>query len=207
MFNIVEIVKNDWATYYNFASGEKTPPVTRTFIIVVAAGVLSLFAHANHESFLNAILSIEAILVGFSFSVMFFLLSEERAVDQDDAALETGIRRKKLHTLSREIFYNVSYFNLVSILCVLIALILLLPSYSLGPQNFLTQLSFFLGIDFFSSAKLGLVMSEVVPIISWLLWTCLYFFLAQSIFTLIRTVGRVHFYFSEKIALAEKSDD
>lgn len=203
MFNLLDIIKNDWVTYYNYSTGVKTPPIKTTVTIITAAGIFALLEHTKYERFLSAILSVEAILVGFSFSVMFFLLSENGHVDYDDKILEHKARSEKLSKLSKEIFYNVSYFNLMSIFSVFTALLLLLPNYELKSESYLYMLLQVTGFDMPINMKLQEAIGTISSVVIWLLWTCLYVFLAQSLCTLVRTIARVHFYFSEKIALRD----
>ena len=77
---------------------------------------------------IGSILTVQSILMGFSFSVLFFLMSGNNRQSKDDEAIETKNKIRRLNKLSKELFFNVSYFNFLAIFSVLFSLVLLLPT-------------------------------------------------------------------------------
>ncbi|WP_332756849.1 hypothetical protein [Sphingomonas sp. LB2R24] len=143
------------------------------------------------NDFLAGALSAEAILVGFSFNVLFYLVANRLTKPATYASIEHELRFKRLSKLSDEVFDNVTYFNLVAIGSAVVSLTLLLIG-SDGLNANLHKIS-----EFIQSRT-----SITAETLSWSKWIArsfglavLIFLLAESIYTFLRAVGRVRFYF------------
>lgn len=158
---------------------------------IFALGSGFLVGQASND-FLAGALSAQAILVGFSFNVLFYLVANRLSRPQSFAAMEHELRFERLSKLSDEIFDNVTYFNFVAIFSAIVALILLLfASDNLGKNLHL--------VATFVKAQTGVTQTTL----SWLKWavsalglSLLMFLIAESVYTFLRAVGRVRFYFT-----------
>lgn len=192
MFSIFDIVRRDAATYYNYDTNNR---VGRSKTIAVFATFAVFFGVVVGESssdFLAGALSAEAILVGFSFNVLFYLVANRLTKPATYASLEHELRFARLSKLSDEVFDNVTYFNLVAIGSAVAALALLL----IGSEEFSANLHK-IG-DFIESRTriTGEALSWADCIARVIGLAVLIFLLAESIYTFLRAVGRVRFYFS-----------
>jgi hypothetical protein len=202
MFNLFEIAKKNYSTFYDFDSGRRHRLGVQFAIVIGTSIVLSSLNITAFSDFLNSVLAVEAILVGFSFSVMFFLLSESGASRIEPESLEDEVSARKLATLQKEIFYNVSYFNVTAVAVVLCSLFLLFPSFNFVPWHAaLELLSSALALDLMGMERL---VDRLQRGFHWLLWFLFYLFLLESMLTFIRTVGRVSYYFTSKISRLSK---
>ena len=125
MSSVVDILRRNRATYYRYDTGALVrvwPRYTLIVIIAFAAAVTM----APLTDFMPAIISALAILAGFSFSVLFFLVTNRIDVVRTAASIEQNLRQDKLEKLAAEIFDNISYFNLLALLGVTAALLNLL---------------------------------------------------------------------------------
>lgn len=191
MFNIADIVRRDAATYYLYDSDERVSRSKTLAIFSVVSVIISTLVVKASNDFLAGALSAQAILVGFSFNVLFYLVANRLSKPATYASIEHELRFERLSKLSDEVFDNVTYFNLVAISSALASLLLLL----IGSDNFDSNLH-----------KIAAFVTERTQIdrvaLSWAKWgasafglSVLIFLLTESIYTFLRTVGRVRFYF------------
>ena len=191
MFSLIDIIRRDAATYYEYDSNNRVSRA-RTMIVfaILSLAIGGLVVRASND-FLAGALSAQAILVGFSFNVLFYLVANRLTTPARYASIEHELRFARLSTLSDEVFDNVTYFNLVAICAALAALVLLLA----GSENFDGNLH-----------KIAIFVTERTRImpeaLSWAKWAAsafglsvLVFLLTESIYTFLRAVGRVRFYF------------
>ncbi|WP_312488849.1 hypothetical protein [Sphingomonas sp.] len=192
MFSIIDIVRRDASTYYEYGTNNRVGR-TKTFIAfgVLAVAVGALVNEASAD-FLAGALSAEAILVGFSFNVLFYLVANRLTKPAAYASIEHELRFERLSKLSDEVFDNVTYFNLVAIGAAVAALLLLL----MGSDGFNANLQ---KIGDFVEARTRIDQTTL----SWAKYVAksaglavLIFVLCESIYTFLRAVGRVRFYFS-----------
>lgn len=199
MANLGSIISKNNKTFYDYRT-EKTQSVApRLFLSIIISILLAVMFSAVDESFINAILTVQSILVGFSFSVLFFLLSGAEIKIITAASIEQQQKVKKLKILSEELFYNVSYYNLIAISSVLVALLYLLPDID---KNSKTSTMVIEGI--ISTTGIKDVLSWFSMIAAWIeiaIRFSLYFLIIESMYTFWRTVRRVSFFFAEKLSL------
>lgn len=206
MANLKNIISKNNKTFYDYQT-EKVQSIAPRLAFTGAVSVLlAVMFSAIDDSFVNAVLTVQSILVGFSFSVLFFLLSGAEIKSVTEGSIEQKQKVKKLKTLSEELFYNVSYYNLVAISSVLVALLYLLPDMDRSskiPTMVLKLVTSMAGsqdvLSWFSS--IGTWVEVAVRFI-------LYFLVIEGMYTFWRTVRRVSFFFAEKLSLgAEPSAD
>lgn len=200
MFNIRSIIRNNNATFYNYRTGIRFsiwPRVILFSVISLSAALLKFFDSAE---FLGAVLAVESILVGFSFSVLFFLLGNIRGEVRNHESIEDEVTEKKLRILSKEIFFNVSYFNLVTVMVVLLCLILLIPDEKFRSLDF--------PYDIHPSIRSALnSIWDIFKFFGLAIWSLFSFLLLESMYTFVRTVGRVTFYFDRTLELYDTPQD
>ncbi len=152
---------------------------------------MALFPKVDSD-FIDNALTIYAILIGFSFNILFFLLSVTKKEKITTNFLEDQNKAKKIHKLGKELFHNVSYFNLVSISLILIAI-----TYNLCKgyeTEILSYVSKYVSDEYSKSLRC---------VASYTQNTIFYALLVESTYTFIRTLSRVSFYFDKKIKFEE----
>ncbi len=194
MFNLSTIIKNNNNTFYDYDTDKRNSISFRIVLTLLFSGFLGIISRTEPSSFLSAVVAVEAILAGFSFSIMFFLLSENNNTYIKPDSLEGELRENKLRKLSKEVFYNIAYFNFMAVLCVIFCLLLLLPDFNF--ENYWKQCSFLpCNISLLSD-----ILKWVTSSFIFLLWLIFYFSLMESMYTFVRTVSRVNYYFHKKIS-------
>lgn len=191
MFSISEIVQRDAATYYEYESNNRVGRTKALSAFAALALILGFAVREASSDFLAGALSAQAILVGFSFNVLFYLVANRLTRPIVYASIEHELRFERLSKLSDEIFDNVTYFNLVAIISAVAAMGLLL----IGSTRFDSNLH---RIAEFVASRTQVTTS----LLSWMDCvvrsfglSALIFLLAESLCTFLRTVGRVRFYF------------
>ncbi len=197
MSNFQDIIRNHNATYYDYDTGDQKPVWLRYVLVALGSIGLVLIFETVPSEMLGALLTVQSILIGFSFSVMFFLLSGSLPTISDNGSIEAGLKKEKLTRLARELFYNVSYFNVIALVSVLLSLLLLLPSIDVDALvDWIKKRSV---LAFWAEATWR---SFFVTLIDWLkpaLEFMLYATLLESLTSFARTVGRVSFYFERRL--------
>lgn len=190
MFSLLDIVRRDAATYYD-ASNNRVGRAKTLGMFAILGVLVGVTVGEASSDFLAGALSAEAILVGFSFNVLFYLVANRLTKPATYASIEHELRFKRLSKLSDEVFDNVTYFNLVAIASAVAALALLL----IGSDGFNANLH---KIAAFIEARTRITGEAL----SWAKYaarsfglTVLIFLLAESVYTFLRAVGRVRFYF------------
>lgn len=196
MATVKEIIKRNNDTFYDYRSKKGKSPHARLLVFVIIATIVATFFNDLGDGFLNAVLAVQSILVGFSFSVLFFLVSGSIALNEAEYSREKKYRVERLNTLATELFYNVAYYNTVAIGSVVVALLFLLPNLSVFPS---------LASSSVVQAMIGSISAstydQIVDFVSRVLTFIFAFLFTDSIFTFFRIVRRVNFFFSEKLSL------
>lgn len=201
MSNFRSIIKKHNATFYDFDTGDQQPVWGRYIIVSISAvGLVLLFKTISTET-LAALLTVQSILIGFSFSVMFFLLSGNLPTGTGNGSIEADLKKDKLTKLSKELFYNVSYFNLAAIISVLLALLMMLPS--IDVDTFLQWAKQQVFLQFWSEKEWKSYLKNTGSVLTPVLEFLLFASLIESLTTFIRTVGRVSFYFERRLQFDE----
>ncbi|WP_313576594.1 hypothetical protein [Brevundimonas sp.] len=194
MFNVGKAISRNNATFYDFGSNKRVRIYPRIVASAIVAALISVSTQGPLNDLLAGTITVQAILIGFGFSVMFFLASgyntEEKAKRN---SIEDEIKEERLLKLSKEIFYNISYFNLVAMTSLAFAILLLLPS---AKDAFTSVLSL-------AGATNAPALMKIYNISNAILYfsivACFYFTTIESGYTFGRMVGRVGYLFEQKI--------
>ncbi len=199
MASIRDIIRKNNETFYDYRSKKKHSVFPRLIFFIILAIIVFLVFQKLDKDFIAAILTVQSVLLGFSFSVLFFLVSGPTSHNATDLSLEKKYQANKLDTLANELFYNVAYYNTITIANVIVALVFLLPTLDL--PSFLNNYDFYQCMYSSVIAPNKTVFSNV-----WERFVVSVFFctFTESIYTFYRIVRRVNFYFSEKLALQSK---
>ena len=203
MSNFWEILKNDDATYYEWRDNEVCKKTTvwhycifRVLIFSILAILFVIFGDFLENDALEALTSMLSILIGFSVTVLFYIMStfeaDQKEVHSEKKALnQTGnyeklARLEDRNKMRKEIFANVNYFVLIAVLCLLSSILAAIPSISnremaelLGKSHFQAIFSLSLVRDF------GVRLNEFV----------LVFLLVAAVHSFIRFTKRIAFLF------------
>ena len=100
--------------------------------------------------------------------------------------------------MSNELFYNVSYFNIITLLVILTALIFFL--FDTGFSYFVLYLS---ELELIRSLLCNLkpYTSYISSTVLWFYRVLFYFLIIESFYSFGRAIGRMSFYFQKKIEL------
>jgi hypothetical protein len=191
MFSLADIVRRDAATYYDYASNARLGRVKTVTVFAVIAAIIGFAVGEASNDFLAGALSAQAILVGFSFNVLFYLVANRLTKPAAYASIEHQLRFERLSKLSDEVFDNVTYFNIVAISSAVAALALLL----IGSDDFNAHLHKAAAIIEDRTRITRTALSWANCVVRSLGLAILAFLLIESIYTFLRTVGRVRFYF------------
>lgn len=190
MSEIIQILERHRKTYYNFATAELNPFWIPKIYQAGFAGFGALvFSPLSHE-LLQSTLTIYSILIGFSFSVLFHLISQrELPLPANDPAIEAALRKEKLSALHDELFHSVTYFVVSSLTLVSVVLIYYVAlSLNDGLVRLIAKLANSAGIAVFVVWAFKAAFSFF-----------LYFLILETGFVFARIVGRVTYYFQQKI--------
>ena len=128
MFNVRDIVRNNNATFYDFDTRKSRSQGPRVAIFCLVSIVAALTCPKVSDDLLAGVLAVQSILLGFTVNVMFFLLGNREKETPEGTSIEAKLRSKRLRDLYHELFYNVSYFNLIAVTSIIVATGLLLPT-------------------------------------------------------------------------------
>lgn len=203
MFNAVEIVRKNNETFYDFDTGRPRSQIPRIATTCVAALLAAIFISEITNNLLAGFLAVQSILLGFTFNVMFFLISnrDSRFEIKSEIPIEQKLRVEKNNRIYHELFYNVSYFNIISIISIIITIILLLPS---------PKIPFFLDYFYDKSKYIDTVLytsilNAIKIFVTTALLSVFYAIVIEVLYTISRLAGRTSFYFSRKVS--EMRDD
>jgi len=199
---ISKIIQSNRDTFYDFSSGVRANLLWLRLAKLVVATASAVLFSVFSDPFLAAVLTVYSILIGFSFNVLFQLFSfDPSSLVKGDASLERRVRVDRLKTLGDELFYNISYFNIVSIAVVVLALGY---SFVYAPVPFLRR---FVHVGLFSTALADarMYLELLKEPLRFLGCSIFYYLLIESICTLGRTIARMSFFFSLKIRLQNEA--
>ena len=191
MFSLRDIVRRDAATYYDYTSNVRVGRGKTLATFVIFAAIVGFAVGEASNDFLAGALSAQAILVGFSFNVLFYLVANRLTKPAAYASIEHELRFERLSKLSDEVFDNVTYFNVVAIVSAVAALGLLL----IGSDDFNANLHKAAAFIEGRTRITGSALNWANYVVRSVGLAILAFLLTESIYTFLRTVGRVRFYF------------
>jgi hypothetical protein len=194
MLNLIEIIENNRKTFYCYRTGKASSQALANILKMLAAGCLTALFYVFSESLAGAIITVYAILVGFSFNILFYLAASNEKIPEitnsteDAVFFEDQIQEYKMRTLSGELFHNVSYFNLVSIALIMMCLGIYFSNCQSIFSIFTIQLDNISPL--WEDAKIGFKIIYI---------SLLFLLLIESGYTFLRIIDRVNFYFNGKI--------
>lgn len=192
MANLFEIVRRNNGTFYDNRSNQRKSVVPRMLCFLVVSLVVAWVSGTPSDTVVSSVITVQSILVGFGFSVLFFLVSSERENEEEAKSLEDKARRKRLNVLSDELFFNISYYNIATFLSVLLALLFAFDIS--GISSFADAISTAMSVQDETLDK----ANGYLDIAHRFLISIFYFVLIESVFTFYRIVIRVNFYFDQK---------
>lgn len=196
MFNVRDIVRNNSATFYDFDTGKRRSQKPRLVVICAIALIAAVVCPSVSDNLLAGFLAVQSILLGFTVNVMFFLLGSREKENTDGASIEAQLRSERLRELYHELFYNVSYFNLIAVVSIIVATTLLLPTpevpkYAKGWELIATC------VDWVNASP---VLAWVPAIFRGVVMFAFYAMAIEVIYSIARVIGRTSFYFEQKMS-------
>lgn len=195
MFNIESIIRNNNATFYDFETGKRRSQKPKVVVLTALSVALAILCPKVSDNLLAGFLAVQSILLGFTFNVMFFLVANNKDQATKPQSIEGQLRTERINTLYHELFYNVSYFNLVAVASIIIAAGLLLPTMEVP--------SFLQHVGFFQSYLHWLSTSTAPTVIGTIFQDSLmfvfYWLACEVVFSIARVIGRTSFYFERKM--------
>jgi len=199
MISIFQIIKRNSDTYYDYRDNARTSTFSRYVIIAISSFLIGILFHNRNENLYIGIITAQSILVGFSFNIIFILSNNGLIKSSADYSIEKSNKIDKLNIISKEIFYNISYYNLIAILSVISCIIMLYFSEFSGTILYLVNKDL---LRTFNSNKPDIrFLSDCVNIFA---ESILNFLLIDCALTFVRCVKRVNYLFEEKIDLDKR---
>lgn len=190
---IIKIILDNNSTFYNYSSNERISIFKRISIFIIISIFLALVFTKSINDLISNAITVQSILLGFSFSVLFYIASNKEKIKDNYPSIEDKLNHKKMIKLSYEIFSNVSYYNLVAISSLALGLLIIF----LNPPTENDSIKFIL--DFFTFCGLEKEnLFQIKKIILLSLKALFYFFMIESGYTFLRIVGRIQYLFDEK---------
>lgn len=195
MFNVRDIVRNNNATFYDFDTREGRSQNPRLIATCLIALIAAIFCPEVSDNLLAGFLAVQSILLGFTVNVMFFLLGNRENETTEGASIEARLRAERLRTLYHELFYNVSYFNLIAVASIIIATTLLLPTPTV-PEYAKGWTPVAAYVDWLNTSS---VPTWVRTICRGVAMFAFYAMAVEVIYSIARVIGRTSFYFERKM--------
>jgi len=195
VFNVRQIIRNNNATFYDFNTRKRKSQWPRVVFACLFSLIAAISCPKVSDNLLAGVLAVQSILLGFTVNVMFFLLGNREKETAEGTSIEAKLRSKLLRDLYHELFYNVSYFNLIAVASIIVATGLLLPTPEVpGFLRGLQPVEIY--VHWLGTSKVPTVVSVVVR------GCAMFAFYAISIevvFSIARVIGRTSFYFERKM--------
>lgn len=203
MFNVRQIVRNNDATFYDFNTLKRRSQTPRYVVVCLVSFVAAIVFPTVSENLLAGVLAVQSILLGFTVNVMFFLLGNREKETPEGTSIEAKMRSKRLRDLYHELFYNVSYFNLVAVASIIVATGLLLPTPEV--PSFLRGLApVETSVHWLGTSKVPTVATTIVRVCAMFIF---YAISIEVVFSIGRVIGRTSFYFERKMGEVRRPDD
>ena len=196
------IYRDNASTFYDFRTNDKQSRWMQLFLPPVIAAAAVFLVPIESLDILSATITVQAILIGFSFSVMFFLVQNcspphrELTIESSpsrEPSLENQLDEEQVQLLSKELFWNISYFNLVAFASLVAAIFLMMPNIWSGFDRVLPDLVEIGG----QKPNYQLLARSSSYIGQWVFALLI----IESGYTFVRTVGRVNFLFEQRMGL------
>lgn len=191
MASIASIIANNNSTFYNYRTGGKNRVWPRMLLFLIISPPLAFILTDKLTDFINSINTVASILLGFGFSVLFYIASGKETQSSPNASLEQKNRDRRVNALSKELFHNVSYFVMTASAGLALAVIVIAPE----AQG-----------EWFTKQALPYLTTLNPKAEEYLWWagisirSMFFFLIIEAGYTFARIVGRVNFLFEEKLA-------
>lgn len=200
MFSIGDILRANAGTFYNYRTNKKEVPVIRYVLILLVSILAALTFGRVHDDLYTGLIAVQSILVGFAFNVLFYLAANPINITSDQSDLESKAKIIKLNKLGNEVFYNISYFNIVSVISIALACIMLLSN-AFSPVRIDMPDIVHRNLDIAKiKAALDLISILSLRLLIWLTFACT----LESIATFARIVKRMTYLFRERMLLERR---
>lgn len=203
MFNVRDIIRNNIATFYDFDTRKRRSQKPRLFTTCIIALVAAILCPKVSDNLLAGFLAVQSILLGFTVNVMFFLLGNREEEATDGGSIEAQLRSERLRDLYHELFYNVSYFNLIAVASIIIATALLLPTPEVPgyAKDWEPVVAYVDWLNTSSVPKWAATISRGVAMFAF------YAMAIEVIYSIARVIGRTSFYFERKMGQVRAPGD
>ena len=192
MINFFSIAKKNRDTFYNYSSNEKDPIWPMVLVQIIVALFLSILFPNVGKDFLRALLAVYSILIGFSFNVLFHLASSDKWVVSTRLP-EDELKIERMNTLRQELFHNVCYFVSMSVFLTIFSL-----AYFVVDGGNIKILYSVKSLVTGDGRAETLFNMAGIALLFFLLWI-FYFLLIDTIYTFLRIINRINFFFEEKV--------
>lgn len=194
MASIIPTFKKNLSTFYNYRTNAKRSAIPYYTSIIIFSIVISIIFRETVLDFHTGVLAVQSILLGFSFNLLFYLSSNGN-LKIETGTIEDETEADRLNLLGKEIFFNISYFNIVSIFSIVLTLIIMgIQSFSPVPCLFNAT---------FWCSTLNSIVQHYGKFVNIGILFMSYLFLTESMLTFMRTIQRSSAYFSDRMELLE----
>ncbi|MBB4444103.1 MULTISPECIES: hypothetical protein [Rhizobium] len=191
MASIRSIIANNNSTFYDYRTKHRRHIWPRMTLFVLVSPALAFILTKNLTDFINSINTVASILLGFGFSVLFYIASGKDDQIAPDFSLEKKNRLLRVNALSKELFHNVSYFVMTASAGLAFAMIVIAPE---AQGEWLSKQAL---------PHLEKITPDAADYLWWVSLTVrsvFFFLIIEAGYTFARVVGRVNFLFEEKLA-------
>lgn len=196
MLNLYDLFKKNAETFYSIhQDGSKSYEniKIRYFLIFSAALIMASISSAFNDNIMMGIITVESIIMGFSFNVMVYIASQDSLKEDVSKYRENRKKAENLNQLSDEIFYNISYFINISLVCIIISVFWI----SVKSDSTITKMILELFIVI-SDTKNNIYIPCAISTFNWIWKLALFATTLESLLVFYRLVRRVTFHFQER---------
>lgn len=155
--NVRDIIARHNGTFYRFDTEVKRCVWCRYLVIsLLSLAYTLMIGHVPLDAKTNVITTF-SILLGFGFSVIFFLGTENKTEKSHSIYLEDLELENRKASVRKELFYNVSYFNIIS-LCSIFFMILTMIKFRFDRIYYIENLEQFLDFYNFYAPLIGVFL-------------------------------------------------
>lgn len=191
MASILSIVRKNNSTFYNYRTNNRVRIWPRIILFILISVPTAFVLTNNLTNFINSINTVMAILLGFGFSVLFYIAGNKEDSVSAGGSLERKNRIERINALSTELFHNVSYFVMTASAGLAFAMVVIAPE---ANNDWLTK---------HALPCLEMLSPSASDYFWWIglvIRSFFFFLIIEAGYTFARIVGRVNFLFEEKLA-------